>query len=368
MVDLMTSAVDDDTVPRANVVAARDKLFGALVQHGTPAAIDRFARVYELGKLSDGGAGLCYLFSEGKPQETGYTPEQVGRIVSSCLAVGTPLVWRHVVGMLGGGKPPLPLEVTSVLCEAASRGPVAAPGPEGSEQAGLLEFRRRIVSALAKQWPAAPVVGMLRTLLASSEIGEQVLALAELCYIARDAPQTISSEIVTRVVELTGSPDRVVRSRAWATLAARADDRSLDTILPMHADQEEAVRKTFCTTALRLLDRRFVPPLLTLLRDPSQEVRDAAKAALDAIRYYVTETERGQRLLGDAGLDAGNAAEALLAQAKAGQPKAARLAAIASLGTLAVAETTPFLIQLLQDQDADVAAAAAAALEKINRK
>ncbi len=43
-----------------------------------------------------------------------------------------------------------------------------------------------------------------------------------------------------------------------------------------------------------------------------------------------------------------------------------RVAAIASLGTLGVPETLPFLIELMEDGDAEVAAAASAAVQRIN--
>lgn len=124
---------------------------------------------------------------------------------------------------------------------------------------------------------------------------------------------------------------------------------------------------TLCGIAKETLDRRFVPGLIAALRAPTEQTRSAAKEALDAIEYLVSQSQRWQRLLDEAGLDAESAAEALLKQARSGD-KAIRLAAIRSLGTLGKPETLPFLIQLMQDQDADVKAAAGAALEKINAK
>lgn len=124
---------------------------------------------------------------------------------------------------------------------------------------------------------------------------------------------------------------------------------------------------TLCGIAKETLDRRFVPGLIAALRASTEQTRNAAKEALDAIEYLVSQSQRWQRLLDEAGLDADSAAEALLKQARSGE-KAIRLAAIRSLGTLGKPETLPFLIQLMQDQDADVKAAAGAALEKINAK
>ena len=62
------------------------------------------------------------------------------------------------------------------------------------------------------------------------------------------------------------------------------------------------------------------------------------------------------------------AAEALVKQAKEGATKPIRLAAIQSLGTLAKPETLPILIELMQADDSELAAAAAAAVNKINSK
>ena len=65
-------------------------------------------------------------------------------------------------------------------------------------------------------------------------------------------------------------------------------------------------------------------------------------------------------------LTATSAAEALIAQARQKDDRLVRLAAIQSLGTLGVPETLPVLIELMRDGDADVAAAARAAVAKIN--
>jgi HEAT repeat protein len=71
------------------------------------------------------------------------------------------------------------------------------------------------------------------------------------------------------------------------------------------------------------------------------------------------------KLAKDSGLSATSAAEALVQQAQSGDRKV-RLAAIDSLGTLAVPETLPVLIRLMQDQDAEVATRAGAAVQRIN--
>jgi HEAT repeat protein len=68
------------------------------------------------------------------------------------------------------------------------------------------------------------------------------------------------------------------------------------------------------------------------------------------------------------GLDASpnSAAEKLLLQAKPGEPKAQRLLAITSLGTLGVPEALPFLIDWTKDSDAEIHTAATAAITQIH--
>lgn len=159
------------------------------------------------------------------------------------------------------------------------------------------------------------------------------------------------------------------RQELFATAAHALVDLDPDRAIPALLPRLELPGNawTLCGIAKEKLDRRFVPGLIAALRAPTEQTRVAAKEALDAIEYLVSQSQRWQRLLDEAGLDADSAAEALVKQARSGD-KAIRLAAIRSLGTLGKPETLPFLIQLMQDQDADVKAAAGAALEKINAK
>ncbi len=52
--------------------------------------------------------------------------------------------------------------------------------------------------------------------------------------------------------------------------------------------------------------------------------------------------------------------------AKRAASKKGRIAAIRSLGTLAVPETLPFLIVLMEDEDAEIAKAAEETVDRIN--
>lgn len=115
------------------------------------------------------------------------------------------------------------------------------------------------------------------------------------------------------------------------------------------------------------LDKDAVPALLTLLRDPIESVRVAATESLTRIRFYHEQQAHWDRVL--KGLDASpaTAAEKLLLQAKAGAPRAQRLLAVRSLGVLGAPEALPFLIEWTQDADAELAAAATAAVLQIHQ-
>ena len=130
----------------------------------------------------------------------------------------------------------------------------------------------------------------------------------------------------------------------------------------------EAKSATLRTQAIQrmalTLNKAHAPLFLERLRDPSEQVREAAQKALREIEFYLEQTGRWQRLNKAGGLDATTAAEALLAQARQGD-KATRLLALGSLGSLAVAETLPLLIEMCKDQDAEIAAAARDAVLQI---
>ena len=109
-----------------------------------------------------------------------------------------------------------------------------------------------------------------------------------------------------------------------------------------------------------------VPGLIALLRDEAPTVREAAEQALTRIRFYHEQQSHWDRVL--RGLDASpaSAMEKLLLQARPDAPKAQRLLAIASLGSLGKAEALPFLIDWSNETDAEIATAAKAAITRIH--
>jgi HEAT repeat protein len=196
----------------------------------------------------------------------------------------------------------------------------------------------------------------LATRVANQPILVAVKALAELGQPAEAEP----------LVALLGHADAQLRAYAIAGVIRMRGAAAVPTLLPLARDPDMRVRQAFCEAANKQLDRRFAPALVELLRDPDQNVRTQAQAALQATEFYVTQTERWQRLLTGTGLEATSAAEALIQQTKSSDQQV-RLAAIRGLGALGVKEALPFLIQLMQDGDAEIAAAASAAAAALSR-
>ncbi|MBM3961216.1 MAG: hypothetical protein FJ306_04845 [Planctomycetes bacterium] len=150
---------------------------------------------------------------------------------------------------------------------------------------------------------------------------------------------------------------RVMKGHATAPAAA---------MTPFLAAKSAWIRLQAAQYFGRTLDDAAVPGLLAQLRDPDEKVREAATAALQRIRFRHEQESHWTKL--QAGIDARPEAalEKLLLQARRDEPKARRLFAIASLGALGKAEATPFLIEWIDDADAEVAAAAKAAVTQIH--
>lgn len=150
---------------------------------------------------------------------------------------------------------------------------------------------------------------------------------------------------------------RVMEGKATAPAAA---------MVPFLAAKSSWIRLEAAQYFGRTLDDAAVPGLLAQLRDPAEKVREAATAALQRIRFRHEQESHWTKL--QAGIDARPEAalEKLLLQARRDEPKARRLLAIASLGALGKAEATPFLIEWIDDADAEIAAAAKAAVTQIH--
>ncbi|MGB3968049.1 MAG: HEAT repeat domain-containing protein [Planctomycetota bacterium] len=157
-----------------------------------------------------------------------------------------------------------------------------------------------------------------------------------------------------------------VRLGSIEHLATRVGSDATVLVRPMTKDPSPRVRKVAAQHLGAVVDKEAVPALIEMLRDADAAARTAAADALTRIRFYHEQQAHWDRVL--KGLDASpaSAAEKLLLQAKPGAAKDQRLLAITSLGTLGAPEALPFLIEWTQDPDAELAAAAKAAITQIH--
>jgi hypothetical protein len=340
---------------------------------------------YQFGQVS-GGAGLGCIWREQTLRGPDgrlsighrWSDAEVAALLEPSLAAGRPEAWR------------------ALQIDPAGWPEVAAVALRQIAHCGDSDYRRSVLASGFKlrgdrTAPAELRLPFLLAALADPAPEIVVGALGD----RWDMPSPLPPELVEAVTAFVDHPDGMVRSQAmgrlgreqvasaWDAVAARLADpgdrgpamrtllqldqaRALERILPLAADPELASWIT--GFAKQTLDRRFVPHLIAALRSDQEGTRTAAREALDAIEFYVTQQQRWERLLGEAGLETGSAAEALLDQARRATDKKIRLTAIQSLGTLAVPETLPFLIQLMQDPDPETRAAAESSIQRINAK
>lgn len=198
-------------------------------------------------------------------------------------------------------------------------------------------------------------------------------ALVESFLDGDDGKLAVTAARALGTADLPVDPERLAKNRhagvrltAIRRVAATTDPAGEITLLPLLRDPDAAVRTAAAEFYGARVSKQAVPELIALLRDPADPVRKAAADALTRIRFFHEQQAHWDRVL--KGLDASpaSAAEKLLLQAKPGAPKAQRLLAITSLGTLGVPEALPFLIEWTSDADAELAAAAKTAITQIH--
>lgn len=198
----------------------------------------------------------------------------------------------------------------------------------------------------------------VRALVASTE-NRQVLAIVFQDGI--ELPDTIWQQLLQH-----RDPKLRIAALGWLRPANAASLRG-DITAQLQVEQGE-VRLAASTTMARLFGTDAVPTLLSLLQDQDESVRNAVREQLERLRLDTEQRAFWQKA--QAGIDTSSqgAATKLLLQAKAGAPKEQRLLALRSLAVLGVAETLPYLIDAANDADADIAAAARAAIATIHQK
>ncbi|MEZ6021817.1 MAG: HEAT repeat domain-containing protein, partial [Planctomycetota bacterium] len=167
--------------------------------------------------------------------------------------------------------------------------------------------------------------------------------------------------------EVEGQDRGLKLDAVWLISGLReyAPDAQWDWILDQAGSASPSIRAACMRSLGTFLDVEAVPTILKGLGDSDNHVQTEARAALDKIRFYHDEKQRWQRFFEGQGLDAQNAAEALVRQAQAGQPKAQRLLAIRSLGKLADPQALPFWIEWNKESDGEITGACQKAIESI---
>ncbi len=371
-----------------------------------------FANAYQLGLTSTGleprdapeiahvawqggarrGLGWLRFVTDGQGVRNGgpfgWTPEEIAKLADPCLATGLYEPWEDLADWRSTNLD-LPMAVATVAAKRLQQLGDTASGQQRhdifyglaraltDDPAGAASLRLLINASLQDQrsWFRADVLQWIANEYVRSHALDEGIdgAVAERLtdsdpkVVARAIDvygQTRASSRFDDIAALLGSDSPEVRGAAVQALVRIDEDRGVEASLGALADPQ--LTGTLCSVAHRTMDRRLVPLLVSALKGGSEAERKAAREALDDIAFYVSQKQRWQRLLDGSGLDAPNAAEALLKQAREAKDMKIRIVAIESLGTLAVPETLPFLIQMMQDPDPEIAKAASAAVDEIN--
>ncbi len=175
-------------------------------------------------------------------------------------------------------------------------------------------------------------------------------------------------ELEAFLIQQMGSKNAWIRHDAMVLLVGLGSEAAIDALLELAKDPQRNNRSLACEYLGQLVSVRGVPALMGLLKGTDLFVRGQAKIALDKIRYYHSEKKYWDKVFAGTETSPTSAASELLEQAKPDKDKKVRLMAIASLGSLGVPETLPFLIRYAQEKDAEIADAATQAVHRITQK
>jgi len=370
---------------------SKDLLLALLSMHDLPTLESEVLMVYVRVNLSHPygpkGNNVCvadYLFGADPKPPHGFTEDELAGLLGRLAAtkrienafswqdVGklTPRLHGEVVRLQLQVLPPDPdhqnglpgMLVQTVLHRAET--------PEG--QGSLRDWATDLLRDGAPHLRQVVLTELERTGAAKQALAPQQ-ALVESFLDGDDGKLAVTAARALAAAGLTVDPARLAKNRhagvrraAIARVAATTDPAGETTLLPLLRDPDATVRTAAAEFYGARVSKQAVPELIALLRDPAEPVRKAAADALTRIRFFHEQQAHWDRVL--KGLDAtpASAAEKLLLQAKPGAPKAQRLLAITSLGTLGVPEALPFLIEWTADPDAELAAASKAAITQIH--
>ncbi len=290
--------------------------------------------------------------------------------------------YRHAVMALPGVRRP---EALALLCDTAlwSR----------DTTSGLLKATNSEAADGLRLYPPAEVVAVLRERAGAASVGQKkslAIALAKVGgpeairlaseVLLTDADELVRWQATLSLIELNAL-DGGTAARVVAASQDSAQGMRLATIqylrkwnVPEAAphvrrfldDPDPFVREAAVSALGSLLSQDAVPDLVARLRDGNKEVQDAAKEALERIRFYVEEKQRWDDWRAGRGLDPGAGIRSLLEAVDDAKSDVA-LVAIESLGTMKAKEALPRLVELLRgDLSAEKRAAIQRAIARIN--
>ncbi|MEZ6197290.1 MAG: HEAT repeat domain-containing protein [Planctomycetota bacterium] len=166
---------------------------------------------------------------------------------------------------------------------------------------------------------------------------------------------------------LLASEEADSRQHAAEELVERLGAGALERVLPLFGDPDPGVRQAMVRNAIRMPDRRLIPPLVERLLDENEKLREEARKTLEQLQLYFDQKDRWENWGGAGAPNASQALDALVLQATRGETKEIRVLAVNSLGKLGDPKALPTLIEIAAGEDYTLASAARASIERINR-
>jgi HEAT repeat protein len=172
---------------------------------------------------------------------------------------------------------------------------------------------------------------------------------------------------ISKVTEAALDTSSGVRSAVLQYLASWNDPRAVPTVQKMLKDESAEVRRAGARAIGRLLSADAAPDLLPLLGDPDDTVRKAASDSLNQIRAYHEQKDIWENWYKTRGMNPQDGVRRLL-EMMDDQNADVRAAAIESLATLKAKDVLPTLVERLKKLPAGSERdAVARAIAKLNQ-
>lgn len=230
---------------------------------------------------------------------------------------------------------------------------------------GRPNVKRQLLQAMRRDAQLSKLDSKLRALAIPALGDSESIALYARPLLHDVTESELAARIDAAALAMLDSEETQVRLGGLAFISERGGEKLQKAAMRLLKDPDALVR----SKAIAVVRTHFMPDavddLLSLLRDESESVREAAKHALDEIRYLQEQENHWKSWLAKRGQPSVSAA--LLAQASADQDLPIRIAAIRSLGSLGEVESLPFLIDLMKSENVEIRDAASTAVSTIQR-